>query len=40
MYCETVGADLDILVSKWLSVEDDLHHHALLDVRHGVDGLK
>ena len=37
---QAVGSDLHVLVPQWLSIEDNLHHHALLDVRHGVDGLK
>ena len=40
MYFEAVRPDLHILVPERLSVEDDLHHHALLDVRHGVNCLE
>lgn len=40
MYGEAVRPNLNILVPERLSVENYLHHHPLLDIRHRVDSLK
>ena len=40
MYREAVRSDLNILVPERLRVENYLHHHPLLDVRHRVHRLK
>ena len=40
MYGEAVRSDLNILVPERLRVENYLHHHPLLDVRHRVHRLK
>ena len=40
MYGEAVRSDLNILVPERLGVEDYLHHHPLLDIRHRVNRLK
>ena len=40
MYGETVRPDLNILVAERLGVKHYLHHHPLLDIRHGVNSLK
>ena len=37
---EAVGPDLDILIPQGLSVEDQLNHGPLLNIRHGVNCLK
>ena len=40
MYGEAVRSDLNILVPERLRVENYLHHHPLLDIRHRVHRLK
>ena len=40
MNFEAVRSDLNILVPERLRVENYLHHHPLLDIRHRVDSLK
>ena len=37
---EAVRPDLNILVPERLRVENYLHHHPLLDIRHRVNSLK
>ena len=37
---EAVRTDRHILVTQRLSVQDQLDHGPLLDVRHGIDRLK